>query len=149
MFDAIKKAVTRIWRRYTWNLRLRNQKLPKVAPSVAEAILPLETDTYTIPPNQLKAMMDSGTLFVLLDVREEWEYQMVHLEGAIWIPFGELPRRCSEITPGVEVVVYCHWGMRSLDAAFLLQQLGFKSAKSLMGGIDRWAQEIDTQILRY
>ena len=147
MFDAIKKAVTRIWRRYTWNLR--DRKLPKVAPSVAEAILPLETDTYTIPPNQLKDMIDRGTPFVLLDVREEWEYQMVHLEGAIWIPFGELPRRCSEITPGVEVVVYCHWGMRSLDAAFLLQQLGFKSAKSLMGGIDRWAQEIDTQILRY
>ena len=147
MFDAIKKAVTRIWRRYTGNFR--DRKLPKVAPSVAEAILPLETDTYTIPPNQLKDMMDRGTPFVLLDVREEWEYQMVHLEGAIWIPFGELPRRCSEITPGVEVVVYCHWGMRSLDAAFLLQQLGFKSAKSLMGGIDRWAQEIDTQILRY
>ena len=147
MFNAIQKAVTRIWRRYTRNLR--DRKLPKVAPSVAEAILPLETDTYTIPPNQLKDMMDRGTPFVLLDVREEWEYRMVHLEGAIWIPFGELPRRCSEITPQVEVIVYCHWGMRSLDAAFLLQQLGFKSAKSLMGGIDRWAQEIDTQILRY
>ena len=39
--------------------------------------------------------------------------------------------------------------MRSLDAAFLLQQLGFKSVKSLVGGIDRWAQEIDTQLLRY
>ena len=39
--------------------------------------------------------------------------------------------------------------MRSLDAAFLLQQLGFKSVKSLVGGIDRWAAEIDTEILRY
>ena len=123
--------------------------MPKVAPSVAEAILPLESDTYTIAPDQLKNMMNRGVSFVLLDVREEWEYRMVHLEGAMWIPFGELPRRCGEITPGVEVVVYCHWGMRSLDAAFLLQQLGFKSVKSLVGGIDRWAQEIDTQILRY
>ena len=147
MFKAIQKTVKRIWRRYIGNLR--DRKLPKAAPSVAEAILPLETDTYTIAPNQLKDMMDRGTPFVLLDVREEWEYQVVHLEGAIWIPFGELPRRCGEITPSVEVVVYCHWGMRSLDAAFLLQQLGFKSAKSLIGGIDRWALDIDTQILRY
>ncbi len=123
--------------------------MPKVAPSVAEAILPLESDTYTIAPDQLKDMMNKDVPFVLLDVREEWEYRMVHLEGTMWIPFGELPRRCDEITPGVEVVVYCHWGMRSLDAAFLLQQLGFKSVKSLAGGIDRWSQEIDTQILRY
>lgn len=135
------------WQRYFKSLR--DRKLPKVAPSVAEAILPLESDTYTIAPDQLKDMMNKDVRFVLLDVREEWEYRMVHLEGAMWIPFGELPRRCDEITPGVEVVVYCHWGMRSLDAAFLLQQLGFKSVKSLAGGIDRWSQEIDTQILRY
>ena len=147
MFKRIKKALKRSWRQYIRSFR--EPKLPKVAPSVAEAILPLESDTYTIAPDQLKDMMDKDIHFVLLDVREEWEYQMVHLEDALWIPFGELPRRRGEITPGVEVIVYCHWGMRSLDAAFLLQQLGFKSAKSLVGGIDRWAQEIDTRMLRY
>ena len=129
------------------NLQRRN--LPKAVPSVAEAILPLDADTYTIAPDQLQEMMNEGKRFILLDVREKWEYEMVHIEGATLIPFGELPRRFREITPGVEVVVYCHWGMRSLDAAFLLQQLGFKSVKSLIGGIDRWAQEIDTQLLRY
>ena len=147
MFKYIRKALKKIQRRYIRSLQRRN--LPKAAPSVAEAILPLDSDTYTIPPNQLKEMMSEGKPFVLLDVREKWEYEMVHIEDAMLIPFGELPRRFREITPGVEVVVYCHWGMRSLDAAFLLQQLGFKSVKSLVGGIDRWAQEIDTQILRY
>jgi adenylyltransferase/sulfurtransferase len=39
--------------------------------------------------------------------------------------------------------------MRSLDAAYLLQQLGFKRVKSLVGGIDRWAQEIDPSLQRY
>ena len=116
---------------------------------MVEAILPLDADTYTITPHHLKAMINAGKPFVLLDVREEWEYQMVHLEDAISIPFGELLKRFREIKPGNEVVVYCHWGMRSFDAAFLLQQLGFKSVKSLAGGIDRWAQEIDTQVLRY
>ena len=113
--------------------------MPKAAPSVAEAILPLDADTYTITPSQLKEMMHTSKPFVLLDVREEWEYEIVHIEGAMLIPLGELPKRCREITPGVEVVVY----------AFLLQQLGFKSVKSLVGGIDRWAQEVDTQIPRY
>ncbi len=147
MFKYIRKALKKIRRRYIRNLQRRN--LPKAAPSVAEAILPLDSDTYTIAPSQLKEMMSEGKPFILLDVREKWEYEMVHIEEVMLIPFGELPRRFREITPGVEVVVYCHWGMRSLDAAFLLQQLGFKSVKSLMGGIDRWAQEIDTQILRY
>lgn len=148
MFQYIRKAIKKIRRRYERNWQRRN--LPKAAPSVAEAILPLDSDTYTIAPNHLKEMMDnSQSFFLLLDVREKWEYEMVHIPGAMLIPLGELPRRFREITPGIEIVVYCHWGMRSLDAAFLLQQLGFKSVKSLVGGIDRWAQEIDTQILRY
>ncbi len=147
MFQYIRKALKKIRRRYIRNSQRRN--LPKAAPSVAEAILPLDSDTYTIAPSHLKEMMGQDKPFVLLDVREKWEYEMVHIEGAILVPFGELPRRFREITPRIEVVVYCHWGMRSLDAAFLLQQLGFKSVKSLVGGIDRWAQEIDTQILRY
>lgn len=147
MFQYIRKALKKIRRRYIRNLQRRN--LPKAAPSVAEAILPLDADTYTITPTQLKEMMREDKPFVLLDVREKWEYEMGHIEEAVLMPFGELPRRFREITPGVEVVVYCHWGMRSLDAAFLLQQLGFKSVKSLVGGIDRWAQEIDTEILRY
>ena len=147
MFRHIKQLLKKIQRQRTKSLERR--KLPKAAPSVAEAILPLDADTYTIAPNQLKEIIDEGRQFVLLDVREQWEYEMVHIPGAMLIPLGELPRRFREITPVVEVVVYCHWGMRSLDAAFLLQQLGFKSVKSLVGGIDRWAQEVDTQLRRY
>ncbi len=147
MIKYIRETLKKIQRRYIRNLERRN--LPKAAPSVAEAILPLDSDTYTIAPSQLQEMISEGKPFILLDVREKWEYEIVHIEDAMLIPLGELPKRCREITPGVEVVVYCHWGMRSLDAAFLLQQLGFKSVKSLVGGIDRWAQEIDTQMPRY
>ena len=147
MIKYIRETLKKIQRRYIRNLERRN--LPKAAPSVAEAILPLDSDTYTLAPSQLQEMISEGKPFILLDVREKWEYEIVHIEDAMLIPLGELPKRCREITPGVEVVVYCHWGMRSLDAAFLLQQLGFKSVKSLIGGIDRWAQEIDTQMPRY
>ena len=123
--------------------------IPKAAPSVEEAIFPYDPEEDTIHPNELKYMIDSGRDFVLLDVREAWEYQLVHIEGAVSIPLGELPKRFGELSPIDEIVVYCHHGMRSLDAAYLLQQLGFKSVLSVVGGIDRWASEIDTDLERY
>ena len=123
--------------------------IPKVAPSADEAILPIDPEEYTIYPHELKHKMDMGRDFILLDVREEWEFQVVHLDGAVSIPLGELPRRFGELSPGDEIIVYCHKGMRSLDAAYLLQQLGFNSTLSLVGGIDKWACEIDQDMQRY
>ena len=46
-------------------------------------------------------MLDAGKSFVLLDVREKWEYEMTHIEGAMLIPLGELPSRFREINPAV------------------------------------------------
>ena len=94
-------------------------------------------------------MLDEGQEILLLDVREEWEHKTVSIDGAQWIPLGELPQRAYELNPYAEIVIYCHRGMRSLDAAYFLQQLGFKRIKSLVGGIDRWAQEIDRTLYRY
>ena len=124
-------------------------QLPKAAPSAEEAILPFNPAEYSIQPQTLKRLIDDGSSIVLLDVREEWEYHIAHIDGAKWIPMGELPQRASQLNPYTEIVVYCHRGMRSLDAAYLLQQIGFKRVKSLVGGIDRWAQEVDSSLQRY
>lgn len=147
MFKRIREMLHKIWD--SLRITSRNGSLPKAAPSVEEAILPYDPEELTIHPNELKYMIDSGRDFVLLDVREEWEYQLVHIEGAVSIPLGELPKRFGELSPVDEIVVYCHHGMRSLDAAYLLQQLGFKSVLSVVGGIDRWASEIDESLMRY
>ena len=130
-------------------MKSRDRMIPRAAPSVEEAILPFDPEEYTVFPNELKQMIDADRDFVLLDVREEWEYQLVHIEGAVSIPLGELPRRSRELSPVDEIIVYCHHGMRSLDAAYLLQQLGFKSVLSVVGGIDRWASEVDQNLQRY
>ena len=130
-------------------MKSRDKMIPRAAPSVEEAILPFDPEEYTVFPNELKQMIDSDRDFILLDVREEWEYQLVHIEGAVSIPLGELPRRSRELSPVDEIIVYCHHGMRSLDAAYLLQQLGFKSVLSVVGGIDRWASEVDQNLQRY
>ncbi|MDE0482976.1 MAG: rhodanese-like domain-containing protein [Candidatus Poribacteria bacterium] len=146
MFKRIKNLLYKIW---DFVRTSRDDFIPRVAPSVEEAILPYDPEDYVILPNDLKQMLDAGRDFVLLDVRETWEYQLVHIDGAVSIPLGELPRRIRELSPVDEIVVYCHHGMRSLDAAYLLQQLGFKSVLSVAGGIDRWANEVDHELQRY
>ncbi|MDE0637803.1 MAG: rhodanese-like domain-containing protein [Candidatus Poribacteria bacterium] len=146
MFKRIRNLLYQIWDSARTS---RDNFLPRVAPSVEEAILPYDPEENAILPSELKQMMNAGRDFVLLDVREVWEYQLVHIEGAVSIPLGELPRRSRELLPVDEIVVYCHHGMRSLDAAYLLQQLGFKSVLSVAGGIDRWAKEIEPDMQRY
>ena len=147
MLKSVKQAFENIWNRFRKNSD--DTYIPKAAPSAEEAILPIDPEEYTIYPYELKHKMDMGRDFILLDVRDDWEFQVVHLDGAVSIPLGELPRRFGELSPADEIVVYCHKGMRSLDAAYLLQQLGFKSTLSLVGGIDKWACEIDQDMQRY
>lgn len=124
-------------------------RLPKAVPSAEEAIVPFNPNEYGILPQALKQMMDEGKDFVLLDVREQHEYKMTHIEGTKLIPIGEIPHRATELNPYDEIVVYCHHGIRSLDATYLLQQIGFKHVSSLVGGIDRWSREIDPSIIQY
>ena len=128
---------------------LPKRRLPRAVPSAEEAIMPFDPAEYSIEPRTLKRMIEQSKTPILLDVRDEWEYQTAHLDGAHWIPLAELPRRMRELDPYADIVVYCHRGMRSLDAAHLLQQLGFKRVRSLVGGIDRWASEIDSNLPRY
>jgi adenylyltransferase/sulfurtransferase len=86
---------------------------------------------------------------LLLDVREEWEWEAAHLDGALHIPLGQLPARLREVDTRREVVTICHHGMRSLAARELLLGAGFSRVKSLAGGIDQWAAEIDPALGRY
>ena len=147
MLNSIQKALQALFNRdVTPSVK---GDVPRAVPSAEEAIIPFNPAEHAIQPQSLKRLMDNGHDIVLLDVREAWEYEIVHLKDAKQIPLGELPKQASLLNPYAEIVVYCHKGMRSLDAAHLLQQLGFKRVKSLVGGIDRWAREIDTELQRY
>lgn len=105
---------------------------------------------YEITPEQTQALMDSGERFILLDVREPWEYQTARIEGATLIPMGEIPARARrELNPEDQIVVYCHHGVRSLNVVYWLHQQGFTGAQSLQGGIDAWARQVDGNIPTY
>ena len=100
-------------------------------------------------PLEIKKRLDQGDSIFLLDVREPQEYAFARIEGAHLIPLGELPYRYQELDAEKEILVYCHHGIRSLQAANFLLQMGFKNVKNLSGGIDAWSLQSDLQVPRY
>lgn len=113
-----------------------------------------DTDTLEILPGQLSELRDSGDApdFRLVDCREEDEFAFCRIDGAELVPlsrFGEdaIPKLIENNDK--PVVVYCHHGMRSLQATQFLRARGLEQVWSLAGGIDLWSQEIDSSVPRY
>jgi len=102
-----------------------------------------------VAPRELKRMLDGGSRVVLLDVREPFEYQLCHLDGSTLIPVRELERRAGELDKEVEIVVYCHVGVRSARATEFLASRGFRRVLNLKGGIRAWADEVDPKMPVY
>jgi sulfur-carrier protein adenylyltransferase/sulfurtransferase len=102
-----------------------------------------------LTPSEVADRLASSLPPLLLDVRETWERDTATLPGSVHIPLGELPTRVGELPEDAEIVVYCHHGMRSLQAGMWLAQLGFDEVTNLAGGIDAWSREIDDSIPRY
>lgn len=102
-----------------------------------------------IDVHQLKARMEDGEPFVLLDVREHHEVQIARLPGSTVIPLGELPERLGELNPEAEIIIHCKAGGRSARALMLLNQAGFVDACHVQGGINAWSNHIDDSIPLY
>lgn len=98
----------------------------------------------------LKALIDRGEPVYLVDVRQPWEHERAALPGSVLVPLDRLAEEHDEIAPpeGALVVAYCHHGIRSLNAAAMLERIGW-SVVSLAGGIDAWSLEIDPTVPRY
>ena len=98
---------------------------------------------------QMKAKMDRGEDFFLLDVREPNEYQICRIEGAKLIPLGELAQRTGELDLNREMIVHCKMGGRSAKAVSLLQERGFNRVSNLKGGILAWIDKVDPSQTKY
>ncbi|HXZ13160.1 MAG TPA: rhodanese-like domain-containing protein [Candidatus Sulfotelmatobacter sp.] len=90
-----------------------------------------------------------GVKFLFVDVREKWEHDTARIEGATLIPMREVPAHLARFEAAEEVVLFCHHGIRSLHAAAWLRSQGVEGARSMAGGIDRWAIEVDPRVPRY
>jgi adenylyltransferase/sulfurtransferase len=83
---------------------------------------------------------------VLIDVREDYEFDAGHLEGVLHIPLGELPGRLGEIASESAPVFICRSGSRSLAACRMALAAGVRSPANLEGGMRAWAEEIDPSL---
>ncbi|HUH08809.1 MAG TPA: rhodanese-like domain-containing protein [Egibacteraceae bacterium] len=86
---------------------------------------------------------------LLVDVRETWERELASIPGSLHIPMNQLPARLDELSEEREIIVYCHTGGRSLQAAMWLESQGYDRLANVDGGIDEWSQTIDHSIPRY
>jgi adenylyltransferase/sulfurtransferase len=109
------------------------------------------SDTLEISPHSVAELRTADTPFTFIDCREEDEWKVCRIEGAVLMPlsrFAEMARQ--RFTDADErVVIHCHHGMRSAQAAMFLRQYGMDSVWSMEGGIDAWSQEIDPEVPRY
>jgi rhodanese-related sulfurtransferase len=106
-------------------------------------------DDMQITAKEVNERVARGDKLLLVDVREQWEFDLCRIPGAKLIPLGTIPANLNAFLDAEEVICYCHHGMRSLDAAVWLRQQGVDSAKSMVGGIERWSAEIDPNVPRY
>ncbi|MCA9075038.1 MAG: sulfurtransferase [Planctomycetaceae bacterium] len=88
----------------------------------------------------VKARLDAGEAFHLVDVREESEFANGHLPGAIHLGKGVIERDIEKAIPDVDatVVLYCGGGFRSALAADALQKMGYANVISMDGGWSGW-----------
>jgi rhodanese-related sulfurtransferase len=98
---------------------------------------------------ELKTKLQDKERLTLLDVREPNEFEFTHIDSSVLIPLNQIPQRLREIDMEQEVVLICHHGMRSMQAANFLTQVGFRKISNLVGGIDAWSIEVDSSVARY
>jgi len=93
--------------------------------------------------DEIKSRLDRGDKFVLVDVREESEWQKDHLPGAIHMSKGVIERDVEHKVPDLntEMVLYCGGGFRSALAADNLQKMGYTNVISMDGGVRGWREK--------
>jgi len=119
----------------------------------AEVLAHLQTSAaqdarMQIRPQELHTLMHDGQPLRLLDVRSREEHEAVALPGSELMSQDVLQRLFGE-DKTQRIVLYCHHGIRSLDAAAYLTGHGLTNVKSLAGGLDAWSCEVDPGVPRY
>ena len=96
-----------------------------------------------ITAEEAKKIMDSGEEHIILDTREQDEFDEGHIPGAILIPYTEIENKAEEMLPDKDklILVYCRSRRRSKIAAESLAKFGYTNVKEF-GGIIDWPYEI-------
>lgn len=101
-----------------------------------------------IQAEDLKQRLDKGDKLFLLDVRDEYEFEISNIGGHL-IPLAELPKRLKELNARQEIVAVCKMGPRGVKAVEFLREHGFKKVSNLRGGIHAWSDRVDRKVRKY
>ncbi|WP_248963681.1 adenylyltransferase/sulfurtransferase MoeZ [Sphaerisporangium perillae] len=105
----------------------------------------------TITAQELKDMQDRGDDIFLVDVREQNEYEIVNIPGAVLIPKGEFLRGTAlELLPqDKKIILHCKSGARSAEALAVVKNAGFSDAVHVGGGVLSWIKTVDPSLPTY
>jgi rhodanese-related sulfurtransferase len=102
-----------------------------------------------ITPTQLAQELEAGEQPVLLDVREQREFNHCRIEGSQLMPMQTVPLRLNELDPDKRIVCICHHGARSMQVGLFLESKGFTNIVNLSGGVAAWARTVDPTMPTY
>jgi len=107
---------------------------------------PVPEGIWRLTAAALQELLARGERPLLVDVREDVEFDAGHLTGALHIPLGQLPQRLAEIDPQAQPVFICRSGGRSMTACQLALRANIRAPANLEGGMLAWAASIDPSI---
>lgn len=102
-----------------------------------------------ITVQELAELKNRNAKILILDVREEWEYEIAHLQNSILLTEKNFSENVEKSKKVECVIVVCHHGLRSMNATLYLKDNGILNARSLQGGIEAYSIKIDNSIPRY
>jgi rhodanese-related sulfurtransferase len=114
-----------------------------------EAAAPQANPDEVTVQDMKQALEDPGLGIKVVDVREPDEYEIARVNGVPLLPLSQIESRFTELDPNQQYYLHCKAGVRSLKALTFLRERGFKYLKSVKGGINAWADEIDPAVPKY
>jgi rhodanese-related sulfurtransferase len=113
------------------------------SPAFLKLVQDAKSRVRELTVDQVKAKLDRGERFVLVDVREDNEWAKDHVTGAVHLGKGVIERDAEQRLPDkkAEIVLYCGGGFRSALAADNLQKMGYTNVLSMDGGIRGWREK--------
>ncbi len=105
----------------------------------------------TILATELKAMMDAGEDFLLVDVREPSEFEIVRIPGSVLIPKGDILNgsALAQLPQDKQIVLHCKSGVRSAEALAALKAAGLTNSVHVQGGVLAWQAQVDPSLPTY
>lgn len=106
-------------------------------------------DIAQMAPKDVKERLDRKDDFILIDVRENDEWNICRVAGAALKPMSRIMQWIGELDPDKEYVFMCHHGKRSYQVCAFAQANGIAKVANLAGGIEAWSDTVDRSVPKY